>query len=217
MKFNTFFNKFVPKGENEFYPILNKISENLLQCSILFVNLATTSDKDQHKNLYKQIKTMETHGDALLETLFDELNSTFITPFDREDINALGERLDDVLDGINSAAKRIVMYQPKILPEQAGILASILKTACEHVCTAVNSLESMKKSPQAVKATCAQLHEVEKEADDVYELFITTIFEQEQNAIELIKLKEIMQEVERATDKADLVGKIIKTIVVKYA
>ncbi|KAA6303973.1 hypothetical protein EZS27_044385 [termite gut metagenome] len=75
----------------------------------------------------------------------------------------------------------------------------------------------MKKSPKQIKALCAQLHEIENEADDLYEHFIIEIFAKEKDGIELIKLKESMQEIERATDKADSVGKIVKTIIVKYA
>jgi predicted phosphate transport protein (TIGR00153 family) len=216
MKLNTIFSKLVPQG-NKFYPILSAISDNLLVCADLFVELTKATDKEVRKNFYKQIKALETKGDSILGDLFDELNNTFITPFDREDINALGEKLDDVLDGMNSAAKRIVMYQPNHLPEQSTKLASLLQQGCELIRTAVSELDTMKKSPKSVKKICSQLHEVENEADDVYEHFILEIFAKEQNAIELIKLKEIMQEIERATDKADSVGKIIKTIVVKYA
>jgi uncharacterized protein Yka (UPF0111/DUF47 family) len=83
--------------------------------------------------------------------------------------------------------------------------------------TAISTLDTMKKSPKAVKEIYLQLHDIENQADDLYEHFIIHIFENETNSIELIKLKEIMQEIERATDKADSVGKIIKTILVKYA
>jgi predicted phosphate transport protein (TIGR00153 family) len=193
------------------------MSDNILVCSDLLINLTQSEDKNVRENLRKQIKTLETKGDRMLGTLFDELNNTFITPFDREDINALGEKLDDVLDGMHSAAKRIDMYQPDNLPPESAQLAKLLKNSCDLIQTAVGELETMKKSPETVKEICAQLHSIENQADDLYEHFITDIFRNEKNGIELIKLKEIMQELERATDKADDVGKIIKTIIVKYA
>ncbi|MDR0728849.1 MAG: DUF47 family protein [Prevotellaceae bacterium] len=216
MKLNSVFRKLIPQG-NKFYPILSDMSDNLLSCSGIFTELTRATDKEVRRNLYTQIKQLETQGDKYLGLLFDELNNTFITPFDREDLNALGEKMDDVLDCMNSAAKRVVLYQPDIMPEQSAQLALLLQKGCELIRTAVNELDTMKKSPKSVKEICAKLHKVENEADDVYEHFILNIFETERNAIVLVKLKEIMQEIERATDKADSVGKIIKTIVVKYA
>jgi predicted phosphate transport protein (TIGR00153 family) len=216
MKWNTFFNKFIPHGD-KFYPILSDMSDNILTCSEVFVELNKTADRDARTDLYKRIKALETKGDKILGLLFDELNNTFITPFDREDINALGERMDDVLDSMNSAAKRVVMYQPEKLPPQSAELAMLLRKGCELIQKAVGELDAMKRSSKSVKAICLQLHDVENQADDLYEHFIIDIFKNEKNGIELIKLKEIMQEIERATDKADSVGKIIKTIIVKYA
>ncbi|MDR0873883.1 MAG: DUF47 family protein [Prevotellaceae bacterium] len=216
MKLNAIFNKFIPKGD-KFYPILWEMSENILACSDLFIELTRTQDKEARKAVYKQIKALETKGDGILAHLFDELNNTFITPFDREDLNALGEQLDNVLDNMNSAAKRVIMYQPEKLPEQSVKLAEILKEGCKLIQKAAEELATMKKNPKAAKNICKELHRLENQADDIYEHFITDIFEQEKNAIELIKIKEIMQEIERATDRADSVGKIIKTIIVKYA
>ncbi|MDR3366621.1 MAG: DUF47 family protein, partial [Prevotellaceae bacterium] len=96
MNLNTFFSKMSPK-ENKFYPILRSMSENILSCAELLIKLTDTDDKEVREEFRRYIKTLETKGDDMLSTLFDELNNTFITPFDREDINALGEKLDDVL------------------------------------------------------------------------------------------------------------------------
>ncbi|KAA6340727.1 hypothetical protein EZS27_011437 [termite gut metagenome] len=216
MKLNTFFSRFIPK-EDKFYPILRDMSDNIMAGSDLLIELTKTPDKEKRKTIYKQIKSLETKGDHIVAHLFNELNNTFITPFDREDINALSEELDNVLDCMNSAAKRVVMYQPDNLPKQSVELALLLKESCEQIQCAVKELATMKKSPKLVKDICKKLHEIENQADDLYEHFIIGIFEKEKNGIELIKLKEIMQEIERATDKADCVGKIIKTIIVKYA
>ena len=216
MKLNSIFSNFVPKSD-KFYPILLDMSKNVLDCSELFVELTKTSDKEERKAMYKEIKTLETKGDSILAKLFDELNNTFITPFDREDINALGEELDDVLDNMNGAAKRIIMYQPEILSEKTTEMAILLYESCKLIQKATEELDTMKKNPKTIKSICKDLHKLENQADDLYEDFITDIFEKENNAIELIKNKEIMQEMERASDRADNVGKIIRTIIVKYA
>ncbi|KAA6321624.1 hypothetical protein EZS27_028745 [termite gut metagenome] len=216
MKLNTFFSRFIPK-EDKFYPILRDMSDNIMAGSDLLIEQTKTLDKEERKTIYKQIKTLETKGDHIVAHLFNELNNTFITPLDREDINALSEEMDNVLDCMNSAAKRVVMYQPDNLPKQSVELALLLKESCRLIQCAVRELATMKKSPKLVKDICIKLHNIENQADDLYEHFIIDIFEKEKNGIELIKLKEIMQEIERATDKADCVGKIIKTIIVKYA
>lgn len=216
MKLNTIFRKLVPK-ENKFYTILKEMSVNIFECSELLIELTKASEKESRKEIYKQIKELEKKGDKILVKLFNELNSTFITPFDREDINALGERLDDVLDCMNCAAKRVIIYQPENLPPQSTELALMLKKGCELIQSAVDELDLMKTSPKIVKEIYKELHQIENQADNLYEHFIINIFENEKNGIELIKLKEIMQEIERATDRVDSVGKIIKTIVVKYA
>ncbi|MDR3328781.1 MAG: DUF47 family protein [Prevotellaceae bacterium] len=216
MKSNTFFSKLVPK-ESKFYPILRSMSDNIFVCSGLMLSLVQTEDKEQRKELYRQIKALETKGDAIVGHLFDELNNTFITPFDREDINALGEQLDNVLDSMNSAAKRIVMYQPSVLPPQTVALAEVLQQCCELLLGLVGELNAMKKNPTVVKRICKQLHALENQADDLYEHILIDIFAKETNAIDLIRIKEVVQEIERATDNADSVGKLIKVIVVKYA
>ena len=216
MKLNTFFSYFTPQ-ENKFYPLLRNMSANILACSDLLIELTNTSGKEARKEIYKQIKALETKGDTIVDKLFDELNNTFITPFDREDINALGEEMDNVLDSMNSAAKRVIMYQPSHLPAQSVDVALLLKQSCELMHSAVEQLRNMRQSSKSVKDICLKIHQIENQVDDIYEHFIKDIFEQEKHAIELIKLKEIMHELERATDNTDSVGKTIKTMIVKYA
>jgi uncharacterized protein Yka (UPF0111/DUF47 family) len=215
MRFNTLFNRLVPH-EHKFYPLLSGMATNICQASNLLPQL-TQATPEQYKDFCSQIKLLETECDHLLSRLFEELNQTFITPFDREDINALGEELDNVMDSINSVAKRTVMYQPPLLPPQSLTLATLLQQSCYLVQQAIDYLPAMQRHRKAIKDICVQLHTLEHQADDTYELFVINIFNTETNAIQLIKLKEILQEMERATDCTDSVGKIIKTIIVKYA
>jgi uncharacterized protein Yka (UPF0111/DUF47 family) len=149
--------------------------------------------------------------------IFDDLNTTFITPFDREDINHLSNRLDDVTDYINSCAKKIVLYNPKQIPASAVDIANLIKEGAIFISKAVDELDVLKKSRKKVTQYCAELHNIENKADDVYEHFLIDLFENQKDAVEIIKQKEIMYELEKATDAAEYVGKIIKTIIVKYA
>jgi predicted phosphate transport protein (TIGR00153 family) len=213
---NTFFSRFTPK-EAKFFPLFKQQSDVLLTASDLLIACTQAETHAQHAEYYRQIKAQERRGDKLSHTVFNELNSTFITPFDREDINQLTLYMDDVMDGINSSAKRIALYKPKYIPENALELARLIKEASLSISRITDGLESLKNKGEQVKRYCRELHEIENKADDVYELFVIRLFEEEKDSIELFKLKEILYEMEKTTDIADQVGKIVRTIIVKYA
>jgi len=213
---NSFFSKFTPK-EPKFFPILKDMTDIMLVASDLIIECVQNHDHETAIEYYKKIKEQEKKGDVLSNRIFDELNTTFITPFDREDINQLSGRLDDVIDYINSCAKRIVLYNPKTMPKSAVELAKLIREGAVCIGKAVDELDVLKKNSKKIKEYCKELHDIENRADDVYEHFIIELFENEKDGIEIIKLKEIMYELEKATDAAEYVGKIIKTIIVKYA
>jgi uncharacterized protein len=213
---NSFFSKFTPK-EPKFFPILKEMADVILVASDLIIECVQDNDHEKAIEYYKKIKEQEKRGDALSARVFNELNSTFITPFDREDIHHLADKLDDVTDYINSSAKRIVLYNPKQLPASALEIAVLIKEGAISIGKAVDQLDVLKKNSKKIKEYCQELKITENKADDVYENFLIDLFENQKDGIEIIKLKEIMSELERATDAAEIVGKIIKTIIVKYA
>ena len=213
---NSFFTKFMPK-EPKFYVLLRQMAEVSAEAAILMIECVKSTDREKIVEYAKKIKAYEKQGDNTLVQIFDELNTTFITPFDREDIHDLANCLDDVMDFINSAAKKIVLYRPKQIPESAVKLAHLIDKASDIVLNAVTELSSVKKNAKNVKQLCNELHDVENSADEIYEEFLSNLFANEKDNIEVIKLKEIMQELEKATDATEDVGKIIKTIIVKYA
>jgi Phosphate transport regulator (distant homolog of PhoU) len=213
---NSFFSKFTPK-ETKFFPVLKDMADVLLVASDLIIECLQNYDHDKAIEYYKKIKEQERKGDALSGKIFDDLNTTFITPFDREDINHLADRLDDVTDYINSCAKRIVLYNPKQIPASAIEMANLIKEGAICIGQAVEELDILKKNRKRITQYCTELHDIENKADDVYEHFLIDLFENQKDAVEIIKQKEIMYELEKATDAAEYVGKIIKTIIVKYA
>lgn len=212
---NSLFDKFKPK-ESKFYPLLSAMTVEIIGASELIIQCVQATSHEEFVSFYKQIKEKERAGDSIQGQIFDELNDTFITPFDREDINSLSSKLDDVTDLINSCAKRIMLYNPKMIPESAVRLTELVHEAAICLNQAVSELSMMKQSPDKIKDYCRQLNEIENKADDVYEHFLIDLFQNEKDAIEVIKLKEILHELERATDAAESVGKIIKTIIIKY-
>jgi len=213
---NTFFKKFTPK-EPKFFPLLKGIVEVMKNASDLMIEFIDKGTAENSEDFYNKIKTEERKGDALSNKIFDELNTTFITPFDREDIHHLATRMDDVTDFINSAAKRIFLYKPKQMPPGAKELAIIIKEGAVTLEKAINELDILKKSRKRVSEYCTELHVLENKADDIFNQFLINLFENQHDSVELIKQKEIMYELEKATDTTESVGKIIKTIIVKYA
>ena len=213
---NSFLNRLTPK-EPKFFPLLQGLAEIILKVSDLLIECIESNNPETAMEYYKKIKELEREGDKLSNRVFEELNSTFITPFDREDIHHLANKLDDVTDEINSCAKRIAFYKPKSLPTDALILAKMIKEGAVSIVKAVDELDVLKKSPAKIKEYCNELHAMENRADDAYQQFIIKLFDEEKDSIEIIKLKEIVYELEKTTDVEELVGKIIKTIIVKYA
>jgi uncharacterized protein Yka (UPF0111/DUF47 family) len=191
--------------------IIVTVSNLLVEC------LQSSRDHDDFVAYYKKIKDYEHEADVVQNKIFDELNTTFITPFDREDINHLSATVDDIIDLMNGCAKRIMLYNPKNLPGSAIELAKLMQTCAGYIAQAIDELDSFKKRPAKIKEYCALIDDVEKKADDVYETFLIALFENEKDPIEIIKLRDILHELERATDVAKMVGKIIKTVIIKYS
>jgi predicted phosphate transport protein (TIGR00153 family) len=214
---NSFFSRFTPK-EPKFFPLLNSLADvivraaNLLDESI--VKRATGSNMEPY---YKLIKEEERNGDKITIEIFDQLALTFITPFDREDIHNLANNLDDIIDAINSCAKRIMLYNPKELPASAAEMAGMISKCAQYIREAIEQMNILKKNPKHISRCCDALHDLENAADDVYAQFITDIFNSETSPVEIIKLKDIMYELEKTTDCAEHVSKILKTIIVKHA
>ena len=189
----------------------------LVSSSAVLVESMQHDKPEERSSYYKKIKDLEREGDKLAHLIFDELGTTFITPFDREDIQALASHMDDVIDGINSCAKRIAIYNPRPIGDSGKELSLLVQKEADYICKAMDELETFRKNPATLREYCSKLHDIENQADNVYELFITKLFEEEKDCIEIIKIKEIMQILEKTTDSAEYVGKILRTLIVKYA
>ncbi len=214
MKINSIFSNFTPK-DTKFIPLLKETAVILVEASVL-LELLFTSDK-RRKDLCRQIKDEEVKGDKVTGRISKALNETFITPFDREDIHALADEMDDAIDCINRSAQKVLLYSPESLPKCTVRLAGITRKGTELVQASINELPKLKKNDQQVRKYCKEIKKLEETADDIYENGIMTLFKEEKNIVELIKLKEIIQELEMSVNKINTVGKVLKTIIVKYA
>jgi len=141
------------------------------------------------------------------------LNQTFITPFDREDIHSLSSALDDVLDFVNAAAIRMTLYRISNVPPAAADLAQLIVTQAEELSKAVSVLEENQK----VLDHCVEVNRLENEADRVSRKAIAELFEHENDPIQLIKLKELYEVLETATDKAEDAANVLETVALKSA
>jgi uncharacterized protein len=213
---NSLFSKFGPK-EPKFFDFLKQVSSTLMEASDILMEALESTTGEERKEYFHRIKEKERIGDALVYRIFERLGSSFITPFDREDIHLLANNLDDVIDRINSCAKRIAIYNPKKNNPYQKKLGEIVRKDAECIDAAMVELVNVRKNAGKLKDRSKTLHDLENEGDDVYETAIIHLFEEEKDGIELTKVKEILNELEKATDAAEQVGKSLRTIIVKYA
>lgn len=209
---NSFFSKFTPK-EPKFFPLLESLAEVSSKSAVELISCV----KNNNPEIHQSIRDLEHDGDRIIEQIYYELNDTFITPFDREDINNLANGLDDVTDQIYGCAKRITFYKPKQMPKAAMQIAEMVKEASQYMLKAVQGLSTLKKRSSEIEQYCNKMHEIESKADEVFQNFTIELFANGTDAIEVLKLKEIVNVLEGITDEIDHVGKTIKMIIVKYS
>jgi uncharacterized protein Yka (UPF0111/DUF47 family) len=159
-----------------------------------------------------QIKQIESECDALTHNIIQRLNSTFVTPIDREDIHALAKSLDDVMDAIDAAAAVTRRYRMASLRYGARELASLTWQSAMQVKVAVEALERKKD----VHQLAVEVNRLENAADDVHDEALRRLFEEEKDAITVIKWKEVLDLLEEATDRCEDCANVLEGVVVKH-
>ena len=197
--------------ETKFFDLFAELSGHLTEGAKL---LRTILEDPRDLSLrVVQVQAIEHKGDRAIHAIITKLNQTFITPFDREDIHRLASSLDDVLDFVNSAAVLLVMYKITTPPPVSAELAGLIVLQCEELARGVSLLEKNGH----VMEHCAEVNRLEDVADDISRRAIADLFENEKDPIQLIKLKELYEVLESATDKAEDAANVLETIVVKSA
>jgi predicted phosphate transport protein (TIGR00153 family) len=197
--------------ETKFFELFAELSGNLTEGAKLLRTIL--EDPRDLAMRVEQVQAIEHKGDRATHAIITKLNQTFITPFDREDIHRLASSLDDVLDYVNSAAVRLVMYKISAPPKVAADLAALIVLQCEELAHGVSLLEKNGH----VMEHCAEVNRLEDQADFVSRRAIADLFENEHDPIQLIKLKELYEVLEFATDKAEDAANVLEAIVVKSA
>lgn len=201
--------------EQLFFPLYQDLSRQIVEGAKLLTDMISEEDeRSRQEDTYDQIKQIETHCDELSDLLISRLSAHTFTPFPKNDLHELADSLDSVMDYINSAAKRMMLYQPASLESEMMHMAEIVIECAKTMRSAFEALPNLRTNPQLVLDQCHRLHMLEHEGDDLYGEFVHELFIGDTDAKELIKVKEIMGQLEKATDFANKVGKQLRALVI---
>jgi predicted phosphate transport protein (TIGR00153 family) len=203
--------RLIPR-ETKFYDMFVEMAQNLIAGARLMKALLENF-QDVPAQVAK-LKDIEAHGDDMMHALMTKLNQTFITPFDREDIHRLASSIDDVLDLLNAAGDRIMVYKIKAVPKESAQLAGLILQQSEELERALAKLE---KNQQSVMQHCVEINRLENEADRVTREAVGGLFDVEKDPINLIKIKELYEVLELATDKAENAANVIESVILMSA
>ena len=199
--------------EKKFFTMLEHQAGVVLKGSSAFLELL--NDYSGVASKAAKIKAIESEGDDLEHEIFATLNTTFITPIDHTDISQLTVSLDDILDCINGTANRLHLYGVTTPPENLKELALILQHQIKEINNAIACLKNA-KSHKSVLNTCIEINTLENKADDIYHTAIAKLFTSK-DAVQIIKMKEIYDSIERSTDMCERAANILKDIVMKQS
>jgi uncharacterized protein len=195
---------------NVFYDMFTASASNVLDGANTLHALITGPPKDRAA-LNQELRDQEHKGDDHTHNILREVNSTFVTPIDREDIYRLASRLDDVMDFFEAAGDLIVLYDLDILPQEMQQLADLLVRAAELTASAMPRLKSLKN----LSDYWIEVNRIENEADKQHRRFVARLFNGDFDALTVMKLKEVAEELEAAADAFENVADTVETIAVK--
>jgi len=202
--------RLIPR-ETKFFDMFTEMARNLIDGARLMKALL-----ENYQDVPAQVaklKDIEHRGDDMTHAVLTKLNSTFITPFDREDIHRLASSIDDVLDLLNAAGDRMIVYKIHAVPPETAKLAALILQQSEEIERAVAGLEKQ----QHVLEHCVEINRLENEADRITRDAVGHLFDTERDPIQLIKIKELFEVLELATDKAEDAANVLEAVILKSA
>ncbi len=202
------FKRFLPK-QTKFFDILIELAESVLDAAKM---LDEMMDKQDNFSEYShKIHFIENRCDDLTHQVISDLNDTFITPIDREDIFALVNSLDDIVDTIDTIGSRLSMYKLKTKLQFGPQLTDILLIQTDVLFDVVKNLQNPKQTTDKI----VQVKTLETEGDIIFKDALLDLFENEKDVVELIKKKELLEIIERAVDKCQNAATVIEGILIK--
>jgi predicted phosphate transport protein (TIGR00153 family) len=215
MSLTSFFRFLSPKDQT-FGPLFEQDTANLIAMGKTLGAMVRARKQKERDQWSEEIDRLESQGDEITHQIFVALGKTFITPFDREDVHALAAALDDIADYMQGAAARARLYDIISYPRAILDLVEILQQGIAEVAVAVSLVMTL-KDRQKIREALVKIHSLENEADRVFNRAIEELFHKEKNAIQLIKIKELLATIETATDRCEDVANVIESIVIKYS
>jgi uncharacterized protein len=202
----------VPK-EEKFFDHFEQLADKIEKGGQLFIDILDNYEHSEAK--VSTLKEIEHEADKITHQIYAKMHQTFLTPLDREDIYALANKMDSILDIIEASAVRLYLYKVKSPVNEIKELALTMNKAIALVKIIVHALRNKKNSEMAIK-TCVEINTLENEGDYILRQAIARLFEREKDAIELLKQKEILERVEEGLDTCEDVSNIVEGIILKH-
>jgi len=202
-----------PKQEN-FFDYFEELANKIEEGGRLFLEMTETHDYSESK--VAKLKEIEHEADIITHRTYEKMHTTFLTPIDREDIYALVNKMDSIMDVIEATAVRIHLYKVKKIDDQIIKQAKILNEAIIKVKEIIHAMRNMKNSKMILDG-CVEINTLENAGDVVLRTIMANLFENEKDAIELVKWKDIFQLLEEGIDVCEDVSNIVEGIVLKHA
>lgn len=207
------FNFFLPQ-QPVFFDLFANLSQEILNVSYILRDMSKASHKTELDNFALQAKEIEHRADETIHKLVIRLNKTFITPFDREDIYSLASELDDIVDKIENVIHNIVIYNVDPHEDFLAGFAEIIVKDAEFMAELIALLKSQKYSDN-FRDLVVKIHSLEDEGDELFIKVLKSLFSNGQDAIAIIKLKDIAEDLEKVTDRFQTASFTIENIFVK--
>ena len=214
MNANSIFQFLIPK-DKKFFPLFEEASKNLILIATE-LHEAVNAPLKERENIFQKMTDLESKIEDITRQTNLELSRNFITPFDREDIYLLITAINTVAGNLNGAASRMKLYQVDKITKSIRKLTEINLEACQNIDIAVKELRNFKKVKNITDA-CARINKLENKADNVYDKAVSELFENETDAKNIIKYKEVLSVLESATDKCKNAASVLESIAVKHS
>jgi predicted phosphate transport protein (TIGR00153 family) len=203
--------RFIPR-EVKFFDLFEELANRIETGGKLFMEMVESSGYSESQTA--RLKEVEHEADIITHRTYEKMHTTFLTPLDREDICNLVNKMDSILDMVEAAAARIILYRVKESSTAIIDQAKILNEAIGKVKTIIHALRDMKNAPEILQA-CVEINTLENDGDVVLRTTMARLFENEPDVRELIKWKEIHERIEEAIDVCEDVSNIVEGIVLK--
>ena len=205
--------RLLPRDE-KFFDLFSAVATFTTEAAGLLQQLLR-ADPARRGAIVDQIKRLEHQADQVTHEVVTRLDRVFITPLDREDIHLLASRLDDVIDLIDGSARRLLMFRAGAAPEGAVLIADVIGKAVAELQVAVRALEKNKGG--TVLAACVQVKRMEEEGDSLYHEWLGRLFEGRPDPLDVIKWKEIYDNLEKTLDFIEDAANVLESISIKHA